>query len=405
VTYPEALDWLFAQTRAGLPRDPQRMRRLIHKLKLAMPPKTIHVVGTNGKGSTCQYLAAALTAAGYTTGRFLSPHVEDFRERIAVNQVLISEARVCQFVADMQARVQTHEAAFFELCFALALQYFDESKLDYAVIEAGVGAKNDATITLENTVAIVMTNIALDHQDSLGKTLEAITLDKAAAIRPGIPVITGITGEARALLQTIAKENNSPFYAFDAAETLFSLPKPFSSDPNMALSAAALRLLGIPEAAIQAGLTTTPLPARREVLVIDGRTVILDGAHNPAAAARLLESLDKPFVLLFGALPKKQGEATLQILEPHAKQVFITDVQGQLTKLSANQRIYISNSVEAFEEALEACGQNECLVITGSFYLAGQLRPHLRARSLSTGYSQKTGEGSVKFGGNGDARG
>lgn len=385
LSYPEALAWLYRATRGGRPRDPARMLRLMAALGLKAPPQSVHVVGTSGKGTVAAMLAAALAADGYRVGRFLSPHVEDFTERIAVNDQLVPAEVVTALVSRLQ-QAPLPEAAFFELTLALALAHFSDNAIDMAVIEAGVGARHDATIVLEPVVCTIITTIGYDHREVLGPTLRAIAADKAAAIRPGVPVVTGATGEGLEVIRAVAKAKRSPLYVLAPGDPLFALPAlPAGSDAireqNQRLAAAAGRLLGLSEEALRAGLSVPPLPGRRETFLIGERTVLLDGAHNPSAALALRATLTAPYVLLFGALPRKDGEATVGVLEPDALATFITMVDHQPSALSRlPSRTFIADPLEALQAALGRCPPEALVLVTGSLYLAGQLRPWLRGR-------------------------
>ncbi|CAN5901337.1 folylpolyglutamate synthase/dihydrofolate synthase family protein [soil metagenome] len=387
-TYPAALAWLFAQTRAGAPRDPARTRALLEAFHLASPPNTVHVVGTNGKGSVTQAVAAGLSAAGLRTGAFVSPHVEEFRERITVDGVQIDEQAVLEFVTHLK-HLQP-DAAFFELCYALALDHFERKQVAWAVVEAGVGAKNDATITLENVRAVVVTNVSTEHQATLGFALRDIARDKAAAVRPGAPVITAAQGEALAVVEEVAAERSSPLFTLSNSP-LFALPPDFEASlypfqqQNRRLAAATLRLLDVSEDAVRGSLMSQPLPGRREVFHIEGKTVIVDGGHNPAAARALRATLDAPYVLVFGALPKKQGAATLAALEADALTTIITWVEGQENTDLEPGRWVVPEPVEALVEALAACPARATVVVAGSLYLAGQVRPWLRDQLETSG--------------------
>ena len=373
-SYQAALEWLFAQTRGGAPRHVARMRALLEKLALPSPPSVVHVVGTNGKGSVSAMLAAAYSAAGRRTGRFISPHVVDFRERIAVNEVWITETEVLDFIRSLPELELA--PAFFELTLALALRHFARESVEIAVIEAGVGARRDATRALGNVRAVVITNVGRDHLETLGPSVRDIARDKAEAIRPDVPTLTGASGEALEVIREVAAARRSPLYT--PASPLFDIP---SACPpatptvrqNQALAAATLRLQGVPETAIRQGLSRA-LPARVERFRVGGREIILDGAHNPAAAAALLEQLKRPFTLLFGALPKKLGAETLHVLAPHAGDVIITQIGLEPPPLRAGHT-FVADPEAALNEAL--CRGGAQLAITGSFYLAGRLRPRL----------------------------
>lgn len=386
MTYLETLEWLFAQTR-GAPRDPARMRALIAALGLRAPPSVVHVVGSNGKGSTAAMLAAGLRATGERAGLFVSPHLEEFRERISVNGEPIGAEAVAAALARWRGAPLPLRPGFFEWTLALALEHFAREGVTTAVVEAGIGAARDATLVLEPVALTVLTSVSLEHQLVLGDTLAAIAQDKAAALRPGVPAVTGAEGEALEVVRAAAAERGSPLYADDGAAPLFGLPEPFAplarENPsryrNARLAAAGLRLLGADEAAVAQAVASPPLPGRREPFAVRGRTVLLDGAHNPAACAALAASLEPGFTLLFGALGRKQGEASLRALEPKARAVIVTDVSGEPSALAAPGRLHLSDPEAALLAALEATPAGGTLVVTGSFYLAGALRPRLKA--------------------------
>lgn len=383
-TYNRAREWLFAQTRGGAPRSAARMRRLIDRLELYSPPNVVHVVGTNGKGSVTAMLAAAFEAAGIRTGRFISPHIEDFRERTTVDSAWITEAEVVEFVRKLPELDPA--PAFFELTLALALEHFAYKGVEAAVVEAGVGAKHDATRALKNVRAVVVTNVGRDHLDTLGPTLRDVAADKADAIRPGVPTLTGATGEALEVITEVAARRRSPLFFSTPQSPLFQLPAALAprtptTARNQRLAAATLRLQGVPETAICQGLGAT-LPARAERFVIGGKEVLLDGAHNPDAARALLEHTRPPFVLVFGALPKKLGAETLAVLEPHAEGVILTNAaSGETSALQRAGLAFVAEPGDALQQALARCPKGGQVVIAGSFYLAGQLRPRLLAGS------------------------
>lgn len=382
-SYPGALEWLFAQTRGGAPRTKERMTTLIERLELRSPPKVVHVVGTNGKGSVTAMLAAAFEEAGLRTGRFISPHVVDFRERIAVDNAWIPEEAVLEFVRSLP-RLEP-APAFFELTLALALAHFAHEQVDIAVVEAGVGARHDATSALENVCGVVITQIGRDHLETLGPTLRDVARDKADAVREGVPTITGTTGEALEVIREMATERRSPLYIRTSHDLRFRLPETANLSRterhNRQLAAALLRLHGIGEAAIRTGLEAR-LPARAERFWVADKEVLLDGAHNPSAAGALLEHTRAPFVLLFGAFPKKLGAETLGVLEPHAKHIILTNASpGETNALQREGLTFVAEPTAALETALSHCEAGNQVVVAGSFYLAGRLRPWLLAHA------------------------
>lgn len=222
------LDWLFTRTRAGDVRSGERTKALLKQL--GHPErrfKTIHVIGTNGKGSTCAMLAAGLQQTGLRVGRFTSPHLTDYCERIAVNDALIPQNTVLEFIA--WAQENAPDAAFFDLTTVLGLKYFTQEAVDIAVIEAGVGARHDATACLENVQAVVITNVDYDHEATIGvghlpSVLENIAFEKAGGIRTGVPVITAAKGLALEVIDAVAKQRAAPLYVLEPENPLFALP-------------------------------------------------------------------------------------------------------------------------------------------------------------------------------------
>ena len=174
--------------------------------------KCIHVAGTNGKGSTSHMLASIFQEAGYNVGLYTSPHLKDFRERIKISGVEISEDFVCDFINTNKAFFEANEMSFFEMTVGLALDYFAKEKVDIAIIEVGMGGRLDATNIITPLVSVI-TNIGLDHTQFLGNTLEAIAYEKAGIIKPGIPVVIGeYTPETKPVFLAKAKETRSEIY-------------------------------------------------------------------------------------------------------------------------------------------------------------------------------------------------
>ncbi len=174
--------------------------------------RTIHVAGTNGKGSVSHTLAALLQAAGYKTGLYTSPHLMDFRERIRVNGKMISEAAVVDFVERERNFFEPLHPSFFELTTALAFNFFAEEEVDVAVIEVGLGGRLDCTNIITPELSVI-TNISLDHTQFLGDTLEKIAAEKAGIIKKGVPVVIGeALPETRPVFERAARDRNAPVF-------------------------------------------------------------------------------------------------------------------------------------------------------------------------------------------------
>lgn len=220
MNYQETITWMFNQLpmyhlqgASAYKKDLTNTHLLINYLDNPQKKiKCIHVAGTNGKGSTSHMLASVLQEAGYKVGLYTSPHLKDFRERIKINGNEISGNFVCDFINKNKPFFEANDMSFFEMTVGLAFDYFAKEKVDIAVIEVGMGGRLDATNIITPLVSVI-TNIALDHTQFLGNTLESIAYEKAGIIKPGIPVVIGeYTPETKPVFVAKAKENHSEIY-------------------------------------------------------------------------------------------------------------------------------------------------------------------------------------------------
>lgn len=334
----------------------------------------MHIVGTNGKGSVAAYLERGFLAAGVRSGAFTSPHLVDVRERVRTCGTPVGRAALLDFVRRARALPLHDPPAFFEWMLAFALERFAAQRVEWAALEAGVGGASDATMFAAQHVALtVLTNVGADHLSSYG-SLEALARDKAGAVQPGRPVVTAASGRALQLLREVARARGASVYVFDPEKPLFALPTaPALSGSfqrvNAALAAAALRLLGFDEDAVRRALTEARLRGRMERRNVRGRTVLLDGAHNPPAAWALAAELPKRYRLVFGAQEHKAADAMLEVLGSRASAVVLT------WPLAGPRWGYLfePDPVHAVERAVAAAKENEPVVVTGSFYLIGRL--------------------------------
>lgn len=391
VNYSEAVEWLYAQSRAGAPRGLSRIRTLLQRLghpEVAFP--AVHVIGTNGKGSVVAYLEAAFKAAGQRYGATTSPHLLDFRERIRTHLGLIPEAEVVRFVEWAQGQQFSEPVAFFDLTTALAFRHFASLSISIAAIEAGVGGLLDATNVLPWVQVTVLTNIGEDHLETLGGSLEGVAKDKAGAIRPGVPVVTGAEGVGLEVIRAIAAERAAPLFVLGEGSPLFDLPVQPSLQgrfqrQNARLAAAVLRLLGYDEPTLSTGLSTAQHPGRMQQLTYQGIPVVLDGAHNPPAA-RALEGEFEGFHLIFGAFPRKDYHTILQILLPKAQSVRYTyAAKGALQAEELRQAYpapYFDHLLEALHHAAQSARlDGRPILVTGSLYLVGEMLRLLQVQS------------------------
>ncbi|RIH87690.1 Folylpolyglutamate synthase [Meiothermus luteus] len=392
MTYPEAVEWLFSQTRGGAPRGLSRIQELMERLD--HPERAfsaVHVVGTNGKGSVVAYLEAAFRTAREAFGATTSPHLVDFRERIRTHLGPIEEAEVCAFVRWARSQRFREPVAFFDLTTALAFQHFSSLGVRIAAVEAGVGGALDATNVLPRVEVTIITNIGEDHLETLGGSLLGVAQDKAGAIRPGVPVVTGAEGVGLEVIRAVAAEQGAPLHVLTEGNPLFALPTEPSLQgrfqrQNARLAAAALRLLGYGEGVVSAGLSTAHHPGRMQLLRYQGVPVVLDGAHNPPAARALAEEFER-FHLVFGAFPRKDYPTILQTLLPKALSLRYTRAGQGALQAQALQGLfpapYFDLPLAAVEDAVEAARKEEATVlVTGSLYLVGEVLKQLAAQAV-----------------------
>ncbi|HEU5393970.1 MAG TPA: folylpolyglutamate synthase/dihydrofolate synthase family protein, partial [Candidatus Methylomirabilis sp.] len=358
MTYPDALQYLYGLQRLGIKLGLENIRRLLQVL--GSPERAfraVHVGGTNGKGSTAAMLAAVLQAAGFRVGLYTSPHLLDFSERIRVNGEPIGPDAVAPLAAEVRAAVEAAFAhapddlpshpTFFEVTTALAFLHFARLGVEWAVVEVGLGGRYDATNVLAPDLTVI-TNVAVEHQDLLGESLEAIAAEKAGIVKPGIPLVTAAAEPALAVLRRACEERRAPLLHVPGAYSwlreaplpdgqVFSLRGPGTDRGSLRISllgrhqlvnaatavaaVEALREGGLPlpEGAIREGLAAARWPARLQV-VGDRPRLLVDGAHNPAACRAVRDFLEGEApgrrLLVFGALKDKDWGQMLEILLP-----------------------------------------------------------------------------------------
>jgi len=413
VTYSEAIQFLYGLNLFGAHFGLENTLRLAANIG---NPQTqlrfIHVAGTNGKGSTCAMLESIYRAAGLRVGLFTSPHLVSFRERIQVNRQLISEDDIVRLVTEIRAANQERETTLFEFATVMALKYFAEQKCDLVIWETGLGGRLDAT-NIVTPLASVITNIALDHTQWLGDTLEKIAAEKAGIIKPGAPVVTAATEpEVLAVIEKMARAKGAAVTVVGQAPRLSSLclqekyfpdgwnwtgetPVPLCllgdhQKLNAALALATVEVLQpqipVGEDQIRAGLKNADWPGRLQLIQKpDGQKILLDGAHNLAGAAALRAALAKDFagvrpVLIFGALADKDWAGICHLLAPLASKIFTVPVAsgrtadaGELAKVfqAANPNATVV-AMNHLSHALAASQNDPFAAITGSLYLIGE---------------------------------
>lgn len=406
------LEWLFARQRFGVDLGLERVEGLLARLGRPQDAfETVLVGGTNGKGSTAANLSSVLNAAGRRTGLFTSPHLTRFAERFVVAGEEVAEGPLRDALAAVRPPAEAVGATFFEVTTALACLLFARAGAEVAVMEVGLGGRLDATNALTPRLSVV-TNVALDHTEVLGTTERAIAAEKAGILRPNVPALTGATGGALEVIKSVAKSLKTPLWALGEEVLLTAADLGWSgvrvgvrtplgalelTTPllglhqarNVALAAAAAQLLGVPEAAIKQGAEATRWPGRLEGLPYRGRTVLLDGAHNPGAAHALAAALANlsaaPVTLIFGAAADKDIPAIVRALAPVTAHAVVT--RAELSPRAASPEALAARwplpatladtPREALAHALDLTPPGGVIVACGSLYLVGELRPRL----------------------------
>jgi dihydrofolate synthase/folylpolyglutamate synthase len=427
MTYSSAVTYLYSLQKHGIKLGLETMKELTGRLGMPQTRyRALHIAGTNGKGSTAAMAAAVLQAAGYRVGLYTSPHLVEFRERIRVNGDMIEESQVALLTEQLKALCgEGLSPTFFEYTTAMAFQHFADSGVDVAVIEVGLGGRFDAT-NVVTPMASAVTTIAFDHQEYLGSTLASIAFEKAGIIKPRVPVVVGrLEDEAWRILEQVARERQAPLVRLDDEfRTEGETPRRFSyrgpgmqyDGLNCALegrhqldnAACALALLGaaapqgipVTEEAVRAGLGLVDWAGRLEV--IDRRpTILLDGAHNPAAATALADyllrsdrfRLFRPVVLVLGMMRDKNHRGFVEPLRGLVDEVVLTQSDLPRTATAPELRAstgglfphpYVVPSLtEAMALARQLATPDGLICVTGSLMLVGECKAWFHGCGLS----------------------
>jgi dihydrofolate synthase / folylpolyglutamate synthase len=418
-TPSEALAFLHSRSPSTVVLGLERMQAAL--AELGHPERrlrAVHVAGTNGKGSTCAMVDAALRAAGYKVGLYTSPHLVRFNERIKVDGEDIDEAVLGSLLLSVLTRAPTAALlTYFELGTLLAFFHFAEAQVDFAVLETGLGGRLDATATCVPAVTAV-TALGLDHMEFLGETLVAIAKEKAGIFRPGVPAVVAqqpaeamevLRGEAKRVGAPLLREGEDFTLAQEDGHLVFRHGGRTLKDVvlglqgrhqwhNAAVAFAVLDVLGqkgvaLPDTAILRGLREVRWPGRLEE-VAGTPLLLLDGAHNPAGVQVLREALDSTYQgrkvhLVFGAVREKDVHAMLQGLLPRMASVTLSPLQ---TPRSLPPEAYLAlaqglcadvhvaaSAQQALDAARARAASEDVVLIAGSLFLVGEVKAHLAA--------------------------
>lgn len=414
-TYQESLDWLYGTQAFGIKLGLENIARLLTELGLAKPdggaafPHVLHVAGTNGKGSTCAFAESLCRASGLRTGLFTSPHLIRANERIRINYVPVTDAEfvgVAKAVHSVTSHWDPHPT-FFELVLAMAMLHFRNAKVDVVILETGMGGRLDATSAVTPTASAI-TRIGLDHTHWLGDTIPEIAGEKAGIIKAGVPVVTTAQDDdAINVIRSRAKELGADceiIGPLDDTDPLTDLGIPGAHQlENAALAAALVARSGISlsDLVVRSAFRSASWPARFHVVELPGRKhpLVIDGAHNPAAAEVLATTWKARFgnqlaaTLLFAGLGKKDTAGTYQAIAGLASATILTETGSaraipvaelsELLSLSVDGRVVRSEPSAALALSAALSDDRGPVLVAGSLFLAGIVLAEIEAKDLS----------------------
>ncbi|WP_129749600.1 bifunctional folylpolyglutamate synthase/dihydrofolate synthase [Flavobacterium beibuense] len=403
MTYQQTIEWMFKQlpmyqTQGASAFKKDLTNTVLLAKHLKNPEngfKSIHVAGTNGKGSVSNMLASILQEAGYKVGLYTSPHLKDFRERIKINGEDISEEFVCSFMEKNKVFFEENHLSFFEMTVGLAFDYFTKEKVDVAVIETGMGGRLDSTNIIKPLVSVI-TNIGFDHMQFLGDTLEKIAYEKAGIIKNNVPVIVGeYKSETKVVFETKAKEMNADI-TFASDKDFPEYESDLTGDyqqKNKKTVLAALNVLNnhfsISDANIKDGflnvVKNTGFMGRWQILQHDPM-VVCDTAHNADGLKIVINQIAKQkfdvLRIVFGVLNDKDLTEILPLMPKNAIYYFCKPnlmrgldaniLQQEFAKFDLKGKVYASVA-DAYKSALNDAGKNDFIYAGGSTFVVAEI--------------------------------
>lgn len=419
-TTAQAIAYIHSLPRLHPDKSLQYVQRALTALKNPQQKiKTVHVTGTNGKGSVCYYLTNLLVNSGFKVGTFASPYVKTFNERIQINGKPIDDAKLLlltQKIMNLVTQIQKENPDFylveFEFLTVMMFEYFAHEKVDFGIVEVGIGGEHDKTNVITPELAII-TNIGMDHAQLIGPTLSDIAQEKAGIIKFQKPVILGeIPSKVQSIIDTRAKQQQAPVYQLgkhfkieqiqlhDVSRTSFTWNNQTLSFKDLQIASfaptqvidAALAvqayLILCPQATvsnviIQKSLAVDNLPGRTQIISRDP-LIILDGAHNEPAIRALITNLgairqQRRVVVLYAAMVDKQRQNILEQLEAFADEIIITTLDEARAAKSSDyqdlkpQEHFIQPWPVAFAQAVTSLESESMLVICGSLHFASAI--------------------------------
>lgn len=404
MTYQGTVNWMFTQLpmyqkqgKTAFKKDLTNTLLLANHLKNPQHKfKSIHVAGTNGKGSSSHMLASVLQEAGYKVGLYTSPHLKDFRERIKINGVEVSKQFVIGFIKRNKSFFEANPLSFFEMTVGMAFDYFAKQKVDIAVIEVGLGGRLDSTNIITPEVSLI-TNIGFDHTQFLGNTLPLIALEKAGIIKPNVPIVISETQyETKLVFDKVAQNNKSKIYFADevikesyAIDLLGNYQKKNINGVLKVLGILQQKNYKISKANIKNGLLNTVkntgLKGRWQVLQTNPK-VICDTAHNKEGLSITMSQLQKEqfdnLHIVFGVVNDKDLSQLWSILPKQATYYFCKPdvprgLDQNILKLQFLDNGFIGESYLSVNEAIEMAKTNakltDVIYIGGSTFVVAEI--------------------------------
>ncbi|APU71623.1 bifunctional folylpolyglutamate synthase/dihydrofolate synthase [Companilactobacillus crustorum] len=412
--YQAAIQYIHSLPKFHRTNDLTNIKQALHRLGDPQDSyETIHITGTNGKGSTTNFLANLLEATGQRVGMFTSPFIKEFNERIQINHKYISNADLLDDVNFIKEKVDGIPLAEFEFVTILGYFYF-RGRVDVAVIEAGIGAKHDKTNVIIPELSII-TSIDLDHEQLIGPTIQDIAKEKSGIIKLHKPIVTGVLQDSvREIIETMAIKKNSPLFEFGKSFGIrnyknndFNLSFTYYDDKvvlediscqgfeettamNASIAIRAFRyfqeqhqMLSSSELIYQ-NLDKNHLPGRAQI-VQKNPLILMDGAHNISAVHNLINSLainheNKDIIVLYAGMKDKDRHKIIEELAPKVSHVYITKLDMPRSAVASDYNLddytnvsFIENYRSQLQKIVAKMNSKQLLVITGSFYLVSDL--------------------------------
>ncbi len=418
--YDEAINWLYDLQFFGMKLGLSNTLALLEELGNPHEKfKSIHVAGSNGKGSVCAFLTSILKKSGKKVGSYTSPHLSQFGERITVNGIPMTRTEVVKLIRYIRPHIEKLrkkdiQCTFFEVTTCMAFHYFARRRIDIAVVEVGMGGRLDSTNVINPELAVI-TSISKEHSQHLGETIAEIAEEKAGIIKKCIPTITSTENKkALTVMASQCKKMKSKLYRlhdlveldildsglFGSTLNLKMLENQLEAQiklsgqhqaANAATAALAAEIIGIKKEIIEKGLAGTEWPGRLQV-IRRNPTVILDSTHNPggaeALAAFLKQQKIRP-ILILGMLEDKEVKPVVNALEPLASKVIVTQPDYNRKMNAKELASHFSSKVEiiqklpeAIDKTMKAAKKSDIILITGSIFTASEALEHLNHRRI-----------------------